>query len=167
MRDLPAGPAVFGLDTPASAGDGGGHFSEHGEYAVAKPNLGFKRVCGNCGTKFYDFGRTPIVCPKCETVYVVSASTRAAARAEPVAAAAVVEEVDVPVADAEVISLEEADAEATGKKKAAAGDADVDADEEEVEVATDDDDTFLEEEEEEAGNVSDIIGEKLEEDRET
>ena len=132
---------------------------------VAKPNLGFKRVCGSCGTKFYDFGRTPIVCPKCDTVYVVSTSTRAAARAEPVAAP-VVEEPDVPVASAEVISLEEADAEATGKKKAA-GDADGDADEEEVEVATDDDDTFLEEEEEEAGDVSDIIGEKLEEDRET
>jgi uncharacterized protein (TIGR02300 family) len=158
-------PAVFGLDTPTGAGDGGGHFSEHGAYVVAKPNLGFKRVCGSCGTKFYDFGRTPIVCPKCDTVYVVSTSTRAAARPEPVAAA-VVEEPDVPVADAEVISLEEADAEATGKKKAAAGDADVDADEE-VEVAADDDDTFLEEEEEEAGNVSDIIGEKLEEDRET
>jgi uncharacterized protein (TIGR02300 family) len=135
---------------------------------VAKPNLGFKRVCGNCGTKFYDFGRTPIVCPKCDTVYVVSTSTRAAARAEPVAAA-VVDEPDVPVAGAEVISLEEADAEATGKKKSAASGADVDADsDDEVEVAADDDDdTFLEEEEEEAGDVSDIIGEKLEEDRET
>jgi uncharacterized protein (TIGR02300 family) len=133
---------------------------------VAKPNLGFKRVCGSCGTKFYDFGRTPIVCPKCGTVYVVSASTRAAARAEPVAEA-VVEEADLPVAGAEVISLEEADAEATGKKKSAIGDADVDADDE-VEVAADDDeDTFLEEEEEETGDVSDIIGEKLEEDRET
>ena len=136
---------------------------------VAKPNLGFKRVCGNCGTKFYDFGRTPIVCPKCETVYVVSTSTRAAARPEPVAAA-VVEEPDVPVAGAEIISLEEADAEATGKKKPAAGGADGDAEtDDDVEVAADDDadDTFLEEAEEEAGDVSDIIGEKLEEDRET
>jgi uncharacterized protein (TIGR02300 family) len=141
----------------------------HGEHVVAKPNLGFKRVCGNCGTKFYDFGRTPIVCPKCETVYVVSTSTRAAARQEPVAAA-VVEEPDVPVAGAEIISLEEADAEATGKKKPAAGGADGDADtDDDVEVVADDDadDTFLEEEEEEAGDVSDIIGEKLEEDRET
>jgi uncharacterized protein (TIGR02300 family) len=138
-------------------------FPSHGASAVAKPNLGFKRVCGSCGTKFYDFGRSPIVCPKCGTVYVVTASSRAAARPEP-AAAAVVEEPDVPVAGAEVISLEEADAEATGKKKGAATDADAD---DEVEVADDDaDDTFLEEEEEESGDVSDIIGEKLEDDRE-
>jgi uncharacterized protein (TIGR02300 family) len=132
---------------------------------VAKPNLGFKRVCGSCGTKFYDFGRSPIVCPKCGTVYVVAASSRAQ-RPEPVAAA-VAEEPDVPVAGtAEVISLEEADAEASGKKKAGAADTDVDTDEE-VEVADDgEDDTFLEEEEEESGDVSDIIGEKLEDDRE-
>jgi uncharacterized protein (TIGR02300 family) len=136
-------------------------------YVVAKPNLGFKRVCGSCGAKFYDFARTPIVCPKCDTVYVVSTSARAAARPEPVAAA-VVDEPDVPVAGAEVISLEEADAEATGKKKAGAADVDVDADDDvEVVADDDDDDTFLEEEEEEAGDVSDIIGEKLEEDRET
>jgi uncharacterized protein (TIGR02300 family) len=126
---------------------------------VAKPNLGFKRVCGNCGTKFYDFGRTPIVCPKCDTVYVVSTSTRAAARAEPVAAA-VVEEPDVPVAGAEVISLEEADAEATGKKKSAAGGADGDADsDDDVEVAADDDDddTFLEEDEDGDPDVTEIV----------
>lgn len=131
---------------------------------MAKPNLGFKRVCGNCGTKFYDFGRTPIVCPKCGTVYVVSASSRAA-RPEPVAAA--VEE-DLPPAGAEVISLEEAEAETTGKKKIPGGDADVDTEDDvEVESSDDDDDTFLEEEEEESGDVSDIIGEKLEDDRES
>ncbi len=130
---------------------------------MAKPNLGFKRVCGNCGTKFYDFGRTPIVCPKCGTVYVVSASSRAS-RPEPVAAVA--EDAELP-AGADVISLEEADAEATGKKKIPVTDPDLDTDDE-VEVDDgDDDDTFLEEEEEEAGDVSDIIGEKLEDDRES
>jgi uncharacterized protein (TIGR02300 family) len=135
------------------------------ERRVAKPNLGFKRVCGNCGTKFYDFARSPIVCPKCGTVYVVSASARAAAaRAEPVAAAP--EEAEIAPAEAEVISLEEADAETSGGKPAA-GEADIDTDDDvEVETTNDDDDTFLEEEEEESGDVSDIIGEKLEDDRE-
>lgn len=141
-------------------------FPSDGATAVAKPNLGLKRVCGSCGTKFYDFGRSPIVCPKCGTVYAVTAASRAAAARAAEAAPAPVEEADLPVAGAEVISLEEADAEATGKKKAPAGEADVD-DGDDVEVADDDaDDTFLEEEEEEAGDVSDIIGEKLEEDRE-
>jgi uncharacterized protein (TIGR02300 family) len=131
---------------------------------VAKPDLGFKRVCGNCGTKFYDFGRSPIICPKCGTVYTATGAARAATRPEPTAEA---EEADIVPAGAEVISLEEADAETTGKKKPVTADVDVDT-EEEVEVeAGDEDDTFLEEEEEEPGDVSDIIGEKLEEDRES
>jgi uncharacterized protein (TIGR02300 family) len=99
-------------------------------------------------------------------VYIVAAATRAAARAEPVAPAAVVDEPELAPAGAEVISLEEADAEATEKKKKVpAGEADA---EEEVEVAAgEEDDTFLEQEEEETGDVSDIIGEKLEEDEES
>jgi uncharacterized protein (TIGR02300 family) len=34
---------------------------------MAKPELGLKRVCVSCGTKFYDLLRTPAVCPKCAT----------------------------------------------------------------------------------------------------
>jgi uncharacterized protein (TIGR02300 family) len=132
------------------------------ERAVAKPELGLKRVCGNCGTKFYDLARDPIICPKCGTVYLVAAASRAAPRAEPVAAAPAEEPELATPQGAEVISLEEADAEASGKKKSSGSDAD-----DEVEVAGGEDDTFLEEEEEEAGDVSDIIGEKLEEDEET
>lgn len=30
-------------------------------------NLGKKRFCPDCGTKFYDFNKNPISCPKCET----------------------------------------------------------------------------------------------------
>ena len=37
--------------------------------AVAKPELGIKRLCVNCGAKFYDLGKTPIICPKCGTVF--------------------------------------------------------------------------------------------------
>lgn len=36
---------------------------------VAKPEWGVKRGCLNCGTKFYDFGRDPIVCPNCKTSF--------------------------------------------------------------------------------------------------
>jgi uncharacterized protein (TIGR02300 family) len=133
---------------------------------VAKPELGLKRICGSCGAKFYDLARDPIICPKCGTLYVpTAASARAPVRAEPVPA--VVEEPELPTpAGAEVISLEEADAEASGSKKKAPV-AETEGDEE-VEVAGgEEDDTFLEEEEEEAGDVSDIIGEKLEEDEES
>jgi uncharacterized protein (TIGR02300 family) len=34
---------------------------------MAKPELGLKRVCVSCGTKFYDMTKTPAVCPKCGT----------------------------------------------------------------------------------------------------
>jgi uncharacterized protein (TIGR02300 family) len=32
---------------------------------MAKPELGLKRVCVSCGTKFYDLTRQPAVCPRC------------------------------------------------------------------------------------------------------
>jgi uncharacterized protein (TIGR02300 family) len=36
---------------------------------LAKPEWGTKRICQSCAAKFYDFGRAPIVCPKCSTVF--------------------------------------------------------------------------------------------------
>lgn len=124
---------------------------------MAKPDLGTKRLCGNCGAKFYDLSKTPIVCPKCDTVFVVTpVSSRA--KPEPVAAAraaAVVEpEVVVPeTADAEFVSLEEADAEATGVKTPEAAE----GDEIEIDPALDAD-AFIEEQEEGDADVTDIIG---------
>ncbi len=38
---------------------------------VAKPELGTKRLCANCGAKFYDLNKDPIHCPKCGTVHEV------------------------------------------------------------------------------------------------
>jgi uncharacterized protein (TIGR02300 family) len=34
---------------------------------MAKPELGTKRICVACGTRFYDLGKSPAVCPKCGT----------------------------------------------------------------------------------------------------
>ena len=34
---------------------------------MAKPELGTKRVCVACGTRFYDLAKAPAVCPKCGT----------------------------------------------------------------------------------------------------
>ena len=36
---------------------------------MSKPAWGTKRVCQSCGVKFYDFSRTPIVCPKCSAQF--------------------------------------------------------------------------------------------------
>ena len=34
---------------------------------MAKPELGTKRVCVACSTRFYDLTRSPAICPKCGT----------------------------------------------------------------------------------------------------
>ncbi len=128
---------------------------------MAKPELGTKRLCGNCGAKFYDLSKDPIVCPKCHTVLVAAVSSRsrpdsAAARA----AAPVPEEETVApeTAEAEFVSLEDADAEAQGKKPAD-GEA-VEGTEDEVELEDEglDDAAFIEEQEEGDEDVTDIIG---------
>ena len=47
---------------------------------LAKPELGTKRQCQNCGAKFFDLNKDPIVCPKCGTVLQGAAPVRAAAK---------------------------------------------------------------------------------------
>ena len=34
---------------------------------MAKPELGGKRVCVACSTRFYDLNKQPAICPKCST----------------------------------------------------------------------------------------------------
>ncbi len=34
---------------------------------MAKPELGTKRVCVSCASRFYDLAKQPAVCPKCGT----------------------------------------------------------------------------------------------------
>ena len=33
---------------------------------MSKPEWGIKRVCPSCNIKYYDFNKSPIICPKCE-----------------------------------------------------------------------------------------------------
>ncbi|HET7254508.1 MAG TPA: TIGR02300 family protein [Croceibacterium sp.] len=129
---------------------------------MAKPELGTKRLCGNCGAKFYDLSKDPIICPKCHTVLelaAVSARSRPDSAAARAAAPVPEEETVVPeTAEAEFVSLEDADAEAQGKKTAD-GEA-VEGAEDEVELEDEglDDAAFIEEQEEGDDDVTDIIG---------
>lgn len=109
-----------------------------------KQARGTKRTCQNsdCGERFYDLGRDPIVCPICQSKYVIaSAPFTAAAKPEPVP----VKPVETRLADEDDIEID--DATESLEVLAAAEEA----------VAGDDDDTFLEEEED-SGDVSGIIG---------
>jgi len=59
---------------------------ESGGWAVAKPEWGTKRQCQECATKFYDLGKSPIVCPDCGAELKVVAPARPAPKPEPKAA---------------------------------------------------------------------------------
>jgi uncharacterized protein (TIGR02300 family) len=123
--------------------------------AVAKAELGTKRVDPETGRKFYDLNKDPIVSP-----YTGKSYPRSYFEEGKISA---IEE-DEDVADkevdgdeeesAEVVSLEDADEEAKG-----GGDDLPDlGDDEDVDLGDDDDDTFLADEEEEDDDVSDMIG---------
>jgi uncharacterized protein (TIGR02300 family) len=122
---------------------------------MSKPELGTKRLCARCSTKFYDLNRAPIACPKCGTVFeAVQVSSRW--RTEPARATVRGVEPVVPeTQEAEFVSLEDADAEAQGKEKpgeAAEADDGVELDDESL-----DDAPFIESEEEDT-DVTEIIG---------
>ncbi len=123
---------------------------------MAKPELGAKRQCQNCGTKFFDMSRDPIICPKCGTVFqAIPVTVPRAARAAPASRA----EADVEAQEPgpELVSLEDVEA---GEKVEAAADDDIEVDDVPA------DDTFLEEEEEEDDDVADLIDGDLENDEE-
>ncbi len=38
-------------------------------FTLLQAGRGSKRVCQDCAARFYDLGRTPVICPKCGTEY--------------------------------------------------------------------------------------------------
>src|SRR6476620_3720352 len=126
---------------------------------MSKPARGSKRVCQSCGARFYDLGRTPIVCPACQSVYQVTQPTsrRGGERAAPPPEIRPKVEPEVEALEPETISLEEV--EETGEGAAIEEEEIVDLGEDEAEIpAAGDDDTFLEEPEgDEETDVSGIV----------
>jgi uncharacterized protein (TIGR02300 family) len=109
---------------------------------VAKPELGNKHQCEQCGVCFFDLNKSPITCPKCGTVVQAAPLSRATHRA---AVADEDESEARPVA--ELVSLKEPDAGADTVPATADDDVEIEAG----------DDTLLEEEEEDSDEVGDLI----------
>jgi uncharacterized protein (TIGR02300 family) len=100
-------------------------------HGVAKPEWGTKRICLNCGARFYDMNRDPITCPACSTTIdpVVQSRPRRSRAAPKLATAAAVvdvvrpvvvepdDEVEAEVDDDEevVVAAEEDEAEENGE----------------------------------------------------
>ena len=136
----------------------------HKVRSVAKPDLGGKRQCLNCGTKFFDLNKDPITCPKCGTIFQVAAA------AAPVRASRATRNTDDDETEtednAETVPLEDADADANEDGKVTAATPEDDDGDSDDDSSSDDDDTFLEEDEEEDGDVSNLIDGEIENDEE-
>jgi uncharacterized protein (TIGR02300 family) len=119
---------------------------------VVKAELGTKRTCPSCATRFYDLLKSPIVCPKCGVSFIAPTLLPSKGDMPGQPAPKPREVVPEPEAapDVELVSLEEV---AAGEEDEAAAIADVDLGEEEP-AAGEEEDTFLEEEEE----GSDVTG---------
>jgi len=65
---------------------------------VAKADWGTKRICPNCGTRYYDMRRDPVTCPKCGAPF----DAETLVRTRKSRAAAPVEAEEVPIAEDEL-----------------------------------------------------------------
>jgi uncharacterized protein (TIGR02300 family) len=135
-----------------------------GETRLAKPEWGTKRICQSCGSRFYDFGRSPIVCPNCGAVFDLEVLNRAR-RARPAARAAAVvaaEEEETAVAAG---GLVDADAEL---EEEAVDDAAIEEDDAAIESDDEQEDESLIEDASELGedeDMSDVIESDLDEEQ--
>ena len=118
---------------------------------MAKADLGIKRTCLSCGMRFYDFKRTPIICPGCQSEFdpeslVRSKRSRASTKdtASKTAAAAEANEDTVDAAD---VSMEDSSAGSDVAKSEDGSDHEYE------------DDDINVDEDEAAGLISDDLGE--------
>lgn len=124
---------------------------------ATKAARGTKRTCQNpeCGARFYDLNRDPIICPICQSVYKLATAPetpleededlRKAKKPELLAGDDALA-TDLPIAEGEedLADLEEADDAIVGGEEEA----------------------FIEAEEEDAGDVTDILGDVGEDEEE-
>ncbi|MDG3440135.1 TIGR02300 family protein [Nitrospirillum amazonense] len=121
---------------------------------MAKPEWGTKRICPNCGTRYYDMRKNPPTCPSCSTVFDPEALLKSR-RARPILA----DDTKKPVLDDEDTGVEVEDEEKEEALEEAEVDLEVD-DLEEAETADevpgDDDEDVLLEDAEELGDEDDM-----------
>ena len=73
---------------------------------MTKPELGTKRRCNNCETKFFDLIIDPIVCPKCRAVFASPQPERVPPRRLPGRQTWPARKVSIPIVPNEFASVE-------------------------------------------------------------
>src|SRR5436190_20078174 len=89
---------------------------------MVKADLGLKRVCPQCGARFYDLQKRPIECPKCQFAFEPEAlyKQRRPRQPEPAAAVPIAADAeDEESEDEENEDAEEVEAEEEGIEKIA------------------------------------------------
>jgi uncharacterized protein (TIGR02300 family) len=120
-----------------------------------KAERGTKRTCQNpeCGSRFYDLNRDPIVCPICQSAYQLEPSAAVLAAAAEAAAEKAAARKAAKKSTFEVTpGVKPQDVPETEDGLAV-----IETDDDET-AAAEDDETFLEAEEEDGSDMSNIIG---------
>ncbi len=73
---------------------------------MAKTELGLKRSCVACGTRFYDLAKTPAVCPKCGTEQPAEQPRQRRVAAAPIPDEKVKKRATTPEAEADELEVE-------------------------------------------------------------
>ena len=106
---------------------------------MAKAELGLKRTCLSCGMRYYDFNRTPIICPGCQTEFdpelvVRSRRGRAAVKVDPKAS-----KTEVAVEEEATVEDNDSDAAAeSGESGETDSDSDIGFESDDINVDQDD-----------------------------
>ena len=104
---------------------------------MAKAELGLKRTCLSCGMRYYDFNRTPIICPGCQTEFDPEAVIRSRrGRAAPKSAKAAEE----PAAETANEEAEEEAISTDNGEDASSGESDMEFDGDDDDIDADADD---------------------------
>ena len=125
---------------------------------MVKAELGTKRICPSCGSKFYDLLKSPIICPKCGVSFIAApllpskGEVPQAAKPREMPKPVVAEDAE-EASDVELVSLEEVEEGGDADDETAAV-ADVDLGEEDDGAEAEVDSTFLVEDEEENSDVT-------------
>ena len=127
-----------------------------------KTARGTKRVCQNCGSKFYDLNRDPTNCPICNTVFQLTETKPKAAAVGNAADDDDDDDIASPAAGVEIVSLEEAESDDADIPDIEDGQ--IDIEEEDTDLGNDDE-TFIEVEDEDDGDdVTGIVSGSREDD---
>lgn len=127
-----------------------------------KAARGTKRVCQNCGSKFYDLNRSPITCPICQAVFQQQEGRQ---KLTPFGNADIEDDdaLSPTMAKVDIVSLDEV-AEAEADLPEIDDENLVDIDEDSADLKTDDDEAFIEDEDDSGDDVSGLLGGAREED---